>query len=376
MSLVSPASGMPLRADGPDALTDGTARWPVIDGIPYLRVGRTALVAGILERLDARDRTGALVLVLGDQDDWWRGPVANPEAIARLVREQDRLSLREAMELLNWGPVADYFAHRWSDPTFIAGLGLVEAYWNAPRRAFELACGIGHHLRALAQQGVAVSGGDVVFAKLWIARHWMVPSAELICFDAAAEWPVGDARFDLVACHDAFYFLEPKPWICDRLRAMTNDRLLVSHVHNRNWPNFSAGHAIDSAELEALFPDGVFHDDAELQRAMIEGRAPVASRPSRLGRVEAFSIAEGRSLTSARPVTGGVAMPAIGTALRRNPLYREDGVLQWPSERYALEYGTRSTLGPRTDCPPNAVNDASVEGWVRRRELVDLPERW
>ena len=96
-------------------------------------------------------------------------------------------------------------------PTFLAGLALIEAHWRPTRTAFELACGIGHYGRDLARRGIAVTGADVVFAKLWLARHWVVPAeTRLICFDAAAPWPVAEERFDLVFCHDAFYFLEPK----------------------------------------------------------------------------------------------------------------------------------------------------------------------
>ena len=46
------------------------------------------------------------------------------------------------------------------------------------------------------------------------------------------------------------------------------------------------------------------------------------------------------------------------------------GVLSWPSERYAQEYGPRSTYLPAR-LPEPLPADAA-----RRRVLVDLPERW
>ena len=125
--------------------------------------------AEALARLDAGDREGALVLLLADQDSWWRGETADPTALRELVRRGTALTLREAMRLLSWGPVADYFAHRWSDPTFLSGLALVEAHWRGPATAFELACGIGHHLREWSRRGLRAAGADVVFAKLWVA---------------------------------------------------------------------------------------------------------------------------------------------------------------------------------------------------------------
>ena len=33
---------------------------------------------------------------------------------------------------------------------------------------------------------------DVVFAKLWLARRFVCPRARLVCFDAAAPWPLPD----------------------------------------------------------------------------------------------------------------------------------------------------------------------------------------
>ncbi|MDO9712185.1 class I SAM-dependent methyltransferase [Paracraurococcus lichenis] len=364
-----------MTPDSPHSLRDAAGRrWPAPDGIPFLRAGREALAAEALARLDAGDREGALVLLLADQDDWWRGPTAGPEALRELVRQQARLSLREAMTLLAWGPVADYFAHRWSDPTFLAGLALVEAHWTAPRRAFELACGIGHHLRELARRGVAVTGTDVVFAKLWVARHWVCPEASLLCLDAAQDWPAL-GRFDLVACHDAFYFLEPKAPILEKLRGL-GGLLAIGHVHNRDWANFSAGAAVTADAMAALLPDAVLYDDAELTRALAESRAPRPAPAEVLRGAEAFAAVAGPGLAPAMPVAGLLALPPAGAPLRRNPLYGEDGHIAWPSERYGREYGARATYPPRAAAPARAVLEAATVEAARRRELLDLPERW
>ena len=132
MNWQSPATGHRLVADTAHSLTDGVSRFPVIDGIPFLRGGRQALVAGALGCLDRGDIEAATVLLLADQDDWWHGATADPQALRHLLRNHRKMRLRDAMELLAWGPVATYFAHRWSDPTFLAGLALMQAHWQAP----------------------------------------------------------------------------------------------------------------------------------------------------------------------------------------------------------------------------------------------------
>ena len=377
MTLLSPLSGRPLVADTAHSLRGDGDRWPVIDGIAYLRTGRDALVTGALAALDGGDRDGALVALLADQDDWWPGPAADPDRLRALVRDCDRLSFREAMEHLGFGRVGDYFAHRWSDPTYLAGLGLLEAHWRAPRDAFELACGAGHYLRELARRGVRCVGGDVVFAKLWLARYWVAGAdVELVCFDAASRWPVAGRRFDLVFCHDALYFLEPKAKIVDELRQLVRGggTLAAAHIHNRDYPNLSSGAAVSAADLAALFPAARTYDDAELTVAVAQGRAARSKPLAELAQVEAFSLVEGED--APRPSSTALALPPDGTELTRNPLYGDDGALAWPSERYRSEYAARATYPARSAAPARARLSRDTEPMARTRELVDLPERW
>ena len=379
MRLASPVSGRPLSADTPHSLCDGAGeRWPVADGIAYLRTAREALAAAVLERLDAGDREGALVRLLADQDDWWTGPPADRERLRALVRNADRLTFREAMDHLGLGRVGDYFAHRWSDPTYLAGLALLEAHWAEPSEAFELACGAGHHLRELDRRGTPCTGADVVFAKLWLARRWVCgPGPELVCFDAGSPWPVTDRRFGLVLCCDAFYFLEPKAEIARRLRGITaaDGLLAVAHVHNREAANFSSGAAVAGAELAALFPGAAAYDDAELTRALAEARAPRPRPWAALAGAEAFSLAVGDDAPP-RPVLAGLALPPPEAELVRNPLYGDDDRIAWPSDRYRDEYAPLATYPPRSQAPRRARRTPAVEAMARSRELVDLPERW
>ena len=376
--LRSPLSGRVLVADTPHSLAVAGERWPVIDAIAYLRTGRDALVARVLAHLDAGDTAAALALLLVEQDDWWGGPPADPQRIATLVRERDRLSFREAVDHLGFGRVGDYLAHRWSDPTYLAGLALLEAHWTGPDSVFELACGSGPYLRELARRGVPCTGGDVVFAKLWLARHWVVgPDVELVCFDAASLWPVAGRRHGLVLCHDAFYFLEPKAVIAQRLRAATaaDGLLAVAHVHNSDAANLSSGAAVTAQALAALFPGAVLYDDGELTRALVEARAPRPQAPEALATVDAFSLALGDA-RAPRPVLAGLALPPPNALLRKNPLYGDDNSIAWPSERYRDEYAPHATYPQHSRAPRQVRRDAATETAARSRELVDLPDRW
>lgn len=340
----------------------------MVDGIAYLRGGSQDRAREALALLDRGQRTEALILLLAEQDRWWDGPLPDTAALHRLVAARDRLSLREAMALLSYGRVGDYFAHRWSDPTFVAGLALMDACWPHPRSAFELGCGIGHYLRELRRIGVAATGADIVFSKLWLARHWVVGSdVALICMDAALPFAV-TGPFDLALCHDAFYFFEDKGRVAHALRALAS-QLLLAHIHNSDAANLSSAAAIDAAELARLFPDAALFADEELTRAAVAGDAP---RPLD-GTTEAFAVAS--PPCAAGPAFGRLACPPDGTPLRRNPLLAASGIA-WPSPRYAAEYGPRATYRPDASLPATTMMRGRWRDAVARRELIALPERW
>ncbi|HVF93079.1 MAG TPA: methyltransferase domain-containing protein [Sphingomonas sp.] len=368
MTLRSPLSGRVLIPDTAHSLAAPGERWPVVDGIPYLRVESEGLVALALDHLDAGCPGDALVALLTDQDVWWTGPPTDLGELKRLVRERDTLSLRDAMALLKLGPVADYFAYRWLDPTYLAGLALMEAHWQQPARAFELACGIGHYLRELSSRGVACIGADVVFAKCWLAKHWVAPAAAYVVFDAGAPWPLDDAVFDLVACHDAFYFLPEQEAVAARLRGLLakNGVLAISHLHNDEYCGGAKGPARDMAQWRTLFPTATVYDERDLLEALFTAQPPRPCGWIDDPDVEAWSLVEHGG--TPRALAGGLAMPCPASTLRPNPLL-VGGKVQWPSQRWHDEYG-----GGCRWALPDETSDATDP--VRVRRLVDLPERW
>jgi SAM-dependent methyltransferase len=349
-------------------------RFPVVAGIPYLRSGREELRARVLDLLDAGDHTNALLALLADQDDWWTEPAPPPGQLLQAVTAP---TLRSAMEHLGFGRVGDYFAFRWSDPTFLSGLALLDAHAGGAATAFELGCGAGHLLRELRRRGVRVAGADVVFAKLWLAKRFVVPDAQLVCLDAGTPgWSrhVPGGRADLALCHDALHYLPDIPAAVAELRAVA-DVVLVGHAHNGAVDNLSAGSPLDVDGYAALLDGAVLYDDEELGRDLAAGRPPHPHAGEELRGASAIALALG-----GRPAGGAYAVPPPGTRLRVNPLL-VDGEVRWPSDRYRDEYAALSPhLTEPYAVPAGALvagrGDEAVDRLARRRVLLDLPERW
>lgn len=386
MRLLSPTSGRPLMHAEPHALRDDRGeRWPVVAGIPYLRAGRARLAASLLASLDAGDDDAALLLALGDQDDWDPTPPPDEGACALAVAAP---TLRSAMAALGFGPVGDYFAYRWSDPTFLSGLGLLDAGLALASRVFELGCGIGHFLRELEARGVTAAGGDVVFAKLWLARRFVVPSAELVCFDAGRHFPLADDSADACLCHDVLHYLPDVAHAITELRRV-GGRVLIGHAHNAEVDNLSPGAPLDLAGYAALAPDATFYDDAAVGRAALDESAPAAADPQHLRAAAAIAF-----VTPAASATAAGAdrftVPAPGARLRLNPLLHPlpgdpaPMVVRWPSARYEREYADLSAHlrnpppVPRTllTSGVRAGEDQRADALARQRVLLDLPDAW
>ncbi|WP_119069828.1 class I SAM-dependent methyltransferase [Rubrobacter indicoceani] len=393
--LISPENGAPLVYETEYLLTDGERSWPVIEGIPYLRVGRDETREECVSLLRNNDLISALAVLLGDQDSW--APDPPPGFDRRLEVASGVGSLRRSMELLGFGRVGDYLIHRLSDPTYLAGLALLQDNLRGTKRSFQLACGLGHYSRELVRRDVETTAADVVFAKVWLARRYVTPETRMVCFDASGPFPFPEAaRFDLVLCQDAFYFLPEKPHVASEMARLVGGNgpdsgaVLIGHTHNAAAENLSSGAPLKVPEYAALFSSPLLYDDEALTGNLLSERVPEPRDEADLVNSRAVCLVQNRR--GPEPDTG-LLLPPAGTRLRLNPLYAREGEtdpacfsLRWPSERYELEYAPQSSYLPQSvevsretlrKAFESGVGSApEVDGLARRRVLLDLPEGW
>ncbi|WP_420460490.1 class I SAM-dependent methyltransferase [Neolewinella sp.] len=381
--LCSPTNGRPLVPRGPQLLSDGERLWPVVEGIAYLRT-KEELRRAVVEALQA-DREGqALRLLLADQDRF--SPTSPPDtaALNTLLGAGQELTLRRAMALLNFGPVADYFTYRWSSPTFVGGLRLLElSVPNRGGRVVEYACGIGHFLRELESMGVRTVGVDIVWAKLWLARRFMGVTGTLICGDVETGTVVGPAERCTVLCHDALYFFEHKQSALDNMRRVAaGGRVAVGHVHTR-LDQHRVGFAETLAVYRQLTP-GTIEDDRSYGTAWFTAGLPTAATQHS----SAVAWMEGDPLPTAEQLHFGPAL----SDLQQNPLLAL-GEVRWPTRGWQREYQEDAAhIGPYalTDLVADPLVQQLTTGsrqvgdlceqerlsLYRRQALLNLPPRW
>ena len=319
-----PETGAPLAADTPHSLAADGRRYPLAAGVPYLRAGRPDLAAEALGYLDCGDEAAAVAVLLRDQDPFAPLPPPDLTVTRTLAAAGPELMFCAAMRALNFGPVADYFHHRASVPTYLSGLALLGRAARPGGTVVEVACGVGHYLRDLGHHGVRAVGVDLVFAKLWLARRFVCPRGELVCGDAARP-PVRVAGPAVAFCHDAFYFLPDKCAAAEALRNLAGDdgTVLVGHAHNGLVCHGVAGTPRPPAEYAALFPGAALFDDEECGDrgcgAWVRSAVPFHGRTRRRRRGRAGRRPPPRRAARLRGPAAGRAAPVEPAARAGRP---------------------------------------------------------
>ena len=372
VELISPHNGNLLTPHAPNLLSDGELRWPVVEGIAYLRPKHSVREAAVA--LLQKNRTQeALTILLQDQDPFAPLPPPSTETTRELI-DDPTISLRTALQMLNYGPVADYFAHRWATPTFLSGLALLQLTAQAQRPVVEIACGMGHFLRTLRANGVATVGVDLVFSKLWLARRYLGTKGTLVCGDTNA-LPLRSQQPTTVFCHDAFYFFENKEAVLLALRRLAaGGPLALGHVHTDAVDHGVAGTLRSAKAYGRMANDPVqFYDDRALTTAWLRQQAPSTQAIDELREAEAVAWIEGEVNSLPFPLD----CPAC--PLSRNPLLAPDGSVQWPTERFRDEYEADASYLRESTLPDDngeALEAGERARLFRNRILLDLPPAW
>ena len=383
--------------------------WPLVGRVPYLRVGPDELRRRAegkwgwtfnpdtdSDRVPCGGASEAGPILLTDRDDFAPGDPPPLDRTARVF--EGGMNFREAMSLLEYGPVAHYFAHRAAVPTFVSGLSLLALAPPSDAGVLELCCGAGHFLRHLAGRRGPATGTDVVFSKLFLADRYVHGDAAYLCCDAsAAPVPLPDGTGQTVFCHDALYFLPDKLHVLKEMKRLAGPGgcVLVGHAHNSAADHGDvAGTPKTPAEYLTLFeaagmPGPDLYDDAELAESCLSHAKPRARSADELENCEAIA--------AVWPGGGGhgdfsLTLPAPGTPLSLNPLLVEaDGVLKpdWPMPKFAEEYRSATYLthtiadnerpvleAARAEPVSFDAGDDVIERLARRRVLLDVPEGW
>jgi len=368
--------------------------FPVVDGIPVMHLNAASSAARA--QIEAGNTEAARLTMVGvssaDRQTAFMELAANADA-----------TYTQIVDALGPDLEGGYFLYRFSDPTFVVAESVVNAVagtvLGGRGRALDVCGGSGHITRVLAKHAESTVLADLFYAKLWLARRFMVPAVAAVCCDGNVPFPFARGAFDLAMCTDAFMYLwEKRAFVGEMTRAVAGrprGTVLINHAHNQLVWSPSHGQPLTPAGYRNLFeatPARMF-GEAALFSDVVGGVS------IDLGRAQSDTdLAGDQALTLiASPVDAVYGPHALATPTssggdwRISPLYeltndgdQVRGTLRFPDEDYEYDYGTCRAYLPNDVTVAHADLDALNQGTmapaiadlVRRHVIVELPKRY
>jgi hypothetical protein len=268
-------------------------------------------------------------------------------------------------------------------------------------RAIDVCGGSGHLTRTLLELSSPPAVlADLYFAKVWLGRRFTAPGCAGVCCDGNAPLPFARGAFRLAVCSDAYHYIWTKRLFASEMIRLTDAgdarrAVVISHTHNANQWNPSAGMPLPPEAYRDLFEDlspRLFGESALLGDIIEGGRLDLSrcEPPDALDRELALTI-----VASTDPdvfAAHAVDAPAAARGeFRINPLYTQtpagDEVrltLRFPSEDYEQEYGASRLYLPEEvtvaraalDALPARIVPPALAELARQRVVIDLPRHY
>ena len=378
--------------------------FPIVAGIPVMIADDTTRDA--MHALEAGRHEEALFMLLGLDD-----PRAG--AFRAFLARGAGGTYRDALAILSRDAEGEYFAYRFSDPTYAMAEGLLHAIgqqqWTVAGRCLDLCGGSGHLTRVLtglqSRAGAPVPGtvsprvvlADLFFWKLWLAARFTSPGCTPVCCDANSPLPFARNVFSLVLLSDAFPYIWHKRLLADEMTRLAGPDgvVVMPHLHSALGENASAGNPLTPAAYRDLFSTQqprLFSDERLLTGILAHHLVDLTQDvlPEELGTEPSFTLVASRRGDLFRRYELAPAQGVLGE-LRVNPLYRVERQggssilrLTFPTAEYEEEFGACRQYLPKTLTVDADLSGAIVPEMLRsayddlrrRRIVIDAPLRY
>ncbi|HWF87027.1 MAG TPA: hypothetical protein VG222_19355 [Vicinamibacterales bacterium] len=389
-----------VNRDG-DEILDGIlgchcCAFPIVDGIPIMHLEPAAAAARAHLDAGRADLARRAMLGLEEHGDAPRFDEAAASPTA---------TYRDIVDALGPHFEGGYFLYRFTDPTYLVSQAVVRAVAGTilvdGGRAIDVCGGSGHLTRTLLELSSPPPVlADLYFAKVWLGRRFTAPGCAGVCCDGNAPLPFARGAFRVAVCSDAYHYIWTKRLFASEMIRLTDAgemrrAVVISHTHNANQWNPSAGMPLPPEAYRDLFEDlspRLFGESALLGDIIEHGRLDLSrcEPPDALDRELALTI-----VASTDPdVFAAHTLDAPGAArgeFRINPLYAQtpagDEVrltLRFPSDDYEQEYGASRLYLPEDvtvaraalDGLPARIVPPALAELARQRVVIDLPRRY
>ena len=389
-----------VERDGDDVLSGilgcHCCAFPIVDGIPVMHLEPAAAEARAHLDAGRADLARRAMLGLDSETDARRFDEAAGSPTA---------TYRDIVEALGPNFEGGYFLYRFTDPTYLVSEAVVRAVaatvLAGGGRAIDVCGGSGHLTRTLLDLSTPPPVlADLYFSKVWLGRRFTAPGCAGVCCDGNAPLPFARGAFRVAVCSDAYHYIWTKRLFASEIIRLTDvgdsrRAVVISHTHNANQWNPSAGMPLPPQAYRDLFDDlspRLYGETALLDDVIQRSQVDLSRRETMeaLDRELALTLVASTD-PSVFQVHAVEARSVARGEFRVNPLYAEtqagDAVeltRRFPSDDYEQEYGAARQYLPESitvdraalaALPARAIPAALADA-ARRRVVIDLPARY
>jgi SAM-dependent methyltransferase len=411
------------------------SEFPVIDGVPIVQKGHVGmfehttgetqvpgpLPAALVDLLKAgqplRALLECLVVPALPLEPWLPWRVAHSHPALRLARYLGKRRLRDKIlahregtsvqKLLDvffrpssplGSELAHYFLLRFGQPRHLAALALLPLLPSSDKPVLDIACGLGHFEHYLTRRRNAVDavGTDMNFYQLWIARHWIAPSAHFVCSNAEDGLPFVNEAFSATVCSDAYHYISNRRALQREIGRCAMDMpVLLTRVGNASiLPREGHESTLEGYLDEFAAPDVHVFSERRLIHMYLDGVNPFTEKTE-----DTSTLRESKWLSFGWnvPVSSTAAYwprewPHAVGRLGLNPVYRRTAIdrnrihlrFDFRTPWYAYENNEMLSYLPMTTTVDQDMlrnldassNDPRVASLVTSFVLIGLPQRF
>jgi SAM-dependent methyltransferase len=275
----------------------------------------------------------------------------------------------------------DYFVHRFGQPQHLAALALLELIPQADEPVLDIACGAGHVAHYLQKRSnpVPVTGCDMNFCQLWIAKHWVSPQSDFVCCDLRDGLPFADNSFSAVVCSDAYHYIENRRALLNEIARCAPGRpAVLTRVGNGEvGPN--DGYEESIGDYLAQLPNAQVFHEYQLLRDYLARRAPQPCDASEAREHKwlsfAWNVPEAGPVSEEWPhAVGRHTLNSIYNVIEEGSRLRLQ--YQFPSSWYAFENSQMLTYLPRCLQMTRAELNEQTDALIRKTVVIGVPEKY
>lgn len=330
------------------------------------------------------NRIGALRRLSLQEPHHALGLAFRKRRLRRMLARRDALTAEDWFAAFYWHAPApfdpfNYFFFRFGQPRHLATLALLSVLPPSEAPLLDLACGFGHFLHTVTTGGQPAVGLDQNFHQVWVARHYVAPSAVFVCANAVLPLPFNDDVFSAVLCSDAFQHLHEKKAILSELERCVDDGpILLTSVGNR---------LVGRPDGEELEPEGYASllerwsyralTEKVLLERYLDGHGPdlrTSCAPEELDADRWLYYFAAKDEALFRDHGAREEWPHAVGDVQVNPIYEQDGehlAFRFPSPWYASENAVM-----RDYLPASASLQDDRADLLARGVLMGLPTRY